>query len=357
MSSVSALTEGALAPHVPWKLMELILYVARHCPFSPLALERLQRVAQEPPGFEVVVRDVEQASNCGHQVAATPTVIFPNGTRIVGTPDIGRLRRVVASLRGQGVSMPNKVWYLEQSRLFKGVPLAEIEHMAHLFHEYDYAPKRLIFGEGDLGDAVYLLKVGHVRLYRLTEDGKEISLAVLGPGDVFGELALFEEMRRSTFAEALDQAHVCAASIDDFTQLMVHRPQLTMMVAREIARRRTEAETRIAGMTYASVKGRLAAVIQHLLEEHGEDLTDGGRRIVLRLSHQELANLVGTSRETCTLELGRLQRAGLITYDQERYLVVPHPERLQPGTLERVLHAIVGTATPAIPQPAASGTH
>ncbi|MDE2572028.1 MAG: cyclic nucleotide-binding domain-containing protein [bacterium] len=327
--------------------MELIVYVARGCPFSPLALARLQHVAQERPGFQVVIRDVKLALAYGHRVAATPTVIFPNGTRIVGTPDAGRLRGILASLSGQGWSMPNKVWYLEQNRLFRGVPLEEIERMAHLFREYDYAPKKLIFGEGDLGDAIYLLKAGHVRLYRLTEDGKEISLAVLGAGDVFGELALFDETRRSTFAETLDQAHVCAASIEDFTQLMAHRPQLTMMVAREIARRRTEAETHIAGMTYASVRGRLAAVIQHLLEEHGEDLRDGGKRLTLRLSHQELANLVGTSRETCTLELGRLQHAGLLAFDEDRYLVAPHPERLQPGTLERVLRALVGGATPA----------
>ncbi|TAM57675.1 cyclic nucleotide-binding domain-containing protein [bacterium] len=324
-------------------IVELILYTAEGCPFSPLALERLRIFAQGTPGVDVEVRDVAQAARYGHRVAATPTIIFPNGWRVVGTPDYGRLRSILAALSGQGRSMPNKVWYLEQSRLFRGVPLDEVERMADLFHEYDYDPKRLIFGEGDLGDAIYLLKVGHVRLYRLTEDGKEISLALLGPGDVFGELALFEETRRSTFAETLDRAHVCAASIEDFTQLMAHRPQLTMMVAREIARRRTEAETRIAGMTYASVRGRLAAALQHLLGEHGEDLPGGGKRITLRLSHQELANLAGTSRETCTVELGRMQRAGLLEFDREHCIVVPCPERLHPGTLERMLHAIVGS--------------
>ncbi|HEY9179630.1 MAG TPA: Crp/Fnr family transcriptional regulator, partial [Candidatus Baltobacteraceae bacterium] len=223
-------------------------------------------------------------------------------------------------------------------RVFRGVPREEIEKYAHLFHEHDYKPKEIVFSEGDLGDAIYLLKTGHVRLYRVTEDGKEITLAILGPGDVFGELALFQEAHRRTFAEAIDAAHICAASVEDFSRLMGHKPQLTMMVANEIVRRRQEAETRIAGLAYGSVRTRLMHALRHLAREHGEPLENGDVRIPLHLSHQELAHLIGTSRETCTIEIGKLQLAGLLRLDDDKCFIV-NPDRLAPSVLDRVLGA------------------
>ena len=321
----------------------IVLYVQDGCPFCATALDRLSRAIQEFSDFEVIVRDRRLAARYGDRVLATPTVVFPNGQRISGTPESDRLSAILGRIAGKGTSVPNKVWYLEQNRMFRGVPLKEIEKFAHLFHEYDYGPKHVVFAQGDLGDAIYLLKTGHVRLYRVTEDGKEITLAILGPGDVFGELALFDETRRETFAETLDQAHICASSVGDFNRLMIHRPQLGAMVAREIARRRKEAETRIAGTAYGTTGGRIKFVLRHLAQEHGTRLPDGSIRIELRLSHQDLANIVGTARETCTLELGKLQRQGLIRADEEHRFVLPEPSRLDLGTFDKLIKAVVGT--------------
>ncbi len=280
-------------------------------------------------------------------MAVSPTLIFPNGQRISGTPDEERLREVLSRMLGTKIT-PNKVWYLEQNRLFHGVPLKEIEKLAHLFHEYDYAPKQIVFGEGDLGDAIYLLKTGHVRLYKMTEEGKEITFAILGPGDVFGELALFDETHRHTFAETIDAAHICATSVNDFTRLMAHRPQLTMMVAREIARRRQAMETRLAGTAYGTIAGRLKFTLRHLAREHGTKLDSGATRIDLRLSHQELANMVGTTRETCTLELGKLQRQGALGFDERHRLLITDVDRLQAGPIDKLIKAVAGTGSGAI---------
>ena len=322
--------------------MPLILYVQEGCPFSPTAIERISTVLRDFKEFRLLTRTLSEAKAAGHRVIATPTLLLPNNTRITGTPGENRLRLVLNHVLGRKVRMPNKVWYLERNRLFHGIPLQEIEKFAHLFREYDYKPKDIVFGEGDLGDAIYLLKTGHVRLYRLTEEGKEITLAILGPGDVFGELALFEEMHRTTFAETLDDSHICAASVDDFSKLMSHRPQLTLMVARQIAHRRNEAETRLAGLAYGSVRGRVSSALRQLADEHGERLEDGSVRINIRLSHQELANIVGTSRESCTIELGRLTKDDVLCIDDEHRIVIRNIERLQPGTLDRLLHAVIG---------------
>ncbi len=323
--------------------MELILYGRRDCAFSKLAEHRVAEVAREFGGIDVSVRERSQADADGARVTATPALILPDGHRLTGTPSVERLRRVIAELLGKEASVPNKVWYLQHSRLFHGVPLKEVEKFAHLFHEHDYEPKQIVFAEGDLGDAVYLLKTGHVRLYRLTEDGKELTLAILGPGDVFGELALFKQARRQTFAEALENSHICAASVDDFTRLMSHKPQLTMMVASEIAKRRSEMETRIAGLAYGSVRARLVHALRHLAREHGEQRPDGNVRISIRLSHQELAQLIGATRETCTIELGKLQQSGGVCFDGERHMVLDL-DKLEPGLFDRVLQGVLGTA-------------
>ncbi len=317
------------------------LYGRADCRFTELARRRIAGVAREFHDVEVRICDRSEAASDGVHVLATPTLVLPDGRRLTGTPSADRLRGVFSELLGKVAPVPNKVWYLQHSRVFHGVPLDEIERYAHLFHEYDVAPNEIVFSEGDLGDAIYLLKTGHVRIYRLTDDGKQLTLAILGPGAVFGELALFQETRRQTFAEALDASHICAASVDDFTRLMGHKPQLTMMVAGEIARRRSEMETRIAGLAYGSVRAKLVHMLRHLAREHGETLHDGRIRIAIRLSHQELAQLVGISRESCTIELGRLQKAGVVTFDNDRFIVV-EAARLEPGILDRVFGRILG---------------
>ena len=317
----------------------IVLYVRRDCQFSKLAVTRVRDAVRSFSALRVFIKDQSEAPSDGVRVVVTPTLLLPDGRRLTGTPSVERLRRVFAQALGKEPTVPNKVWYLERNRVFQGIPREDVERYAHLFHEYDYRAKEIVFSEGDLGDAIYLLKSGHVRLYRSTEDGKELTLAILGPGDVFGELALFKESHRQTFAEAVDASHICAASVEDFTRLMGDKPQLTMMVASEIARRRHDMETRIAGLAYGSVRSRLMHSLRHLAREHGEPLEGGEVRIAVRLSHQELAQLIGTSRETCTLEVGKLQLAGLLRVDDQRCYIV-RPARLAPGILDRVLSTV-----------------
>lgn len=319
--------------------VQLILYVSNDCVFSPIAVDRVRTALRVFRGLNLTVKHQLEARSSGVRIPVTPTLLLPNGHRLTGTPSIERLQRVFAQMLGKEFPVANKVWYLERSLIFRGIPREEIAKYAHLFHERDYNPREIVFSEGDLGDAVYLLKTGHVRLYRATEDGKELTLTILGPGDVFGELALFEESHRQTFAECVDAAHICAASVEDFTRLMGHKPQLTMMVAHEIAHRRQDMETRIAGLAYGSVRLRLMHALRHLAREHGEQLQSDEVCIPIRLSHQELAQLIGTSRETCTIELGKLQLAGRVRFDEDRNLIVK-PERLEPGVLERVIGTV-----------------
>ncbi len=322
--------------------MSCQLYVRKGCPFSPCAIERMTQLASEDARVRFEVRSVDGERDLAGVPLITPTLVLPGGKRVTGTPTLERLRRIVARCLGAPPAVPNKVWFLERNRLFRGVPLDEIEKMAHLFREADYPPNHVIFHEGDLGDAIYLLKTGHVRVYRVTQEGHEATLAVLGPGDVFGELALFDEPQRLTVAQTMDSAHICAASIDDFSSLMRHKPQLTMMVAREIARRRIASETRIAGTALATVRGRVVSVLRHLAEEHGERLPDGSTRIGIRFSHQQIASFAGATREACSVQISRLQRAGVLRTDADHHFVVRDMDALQIGVVDRLIRTAIG---------------
>ncbi len=231
--------------------------------------------------------------------------------------------------------MPNKVWYLQRSRLFGGLPPSDIHPLAQAFRERDYPAGTTIFAAGDPGDSIFLLKTGFVRLYRLTEEGKEVTLSVLGPGDVFGELALFEERERLTNACAMTAVHLCGASVAQFMTLMRGNFVLTYRVAREIARRREEAETRIAGTAFASVRMRLSTVLLTLGEQYGTRLDDGAINVGLRFSHQQLASFAGIARETASAEMSRLQREGLIRVEPDRSITLLDLERLKPSPLYR----------------------
>lgn len=304
----------------------------------------MTQMASEDPRLGFEVRNLDRERFDAGSPLVTPVLVLPNGRRVTGTPTMEALRTILDRFLKGVKPLPNKVWFLERNRLFRGVPLDEIEKMAHLFRESDYAPKHVIFHEGDLGDAIYLLKTGHVRVFRLTEDGREATLAVLGPGDVFGELALFDESHRLTMAQTMDHAHICAASIEDFGALMRHKPQLTMMVAREMARRRTASETRIAGTAHATVRGRVVSVLRYLAEEHGEVLPDGSVRIGIRFSHQQIASFAGATREACSVQLSRLQRAGIIATDDHHFFVVRDLDMLRIGVIDRLIRSAVGSS-------------
>lgn len=230
--------------------------------------------------------------------------------------------------------MANEVWCLPH-KLLQSMSQDEMRRLAPLLTESKYGARSIIFEAGDPGDRVYFVWEGHVRLYRAHEDGKEISLGILSKGDIFGELALFGVTERQTFAESMDNVTLCSARTNDFLRVMSHMPQLTLRIAEIVGKRRLLAEMLVDGLAHATVRGRLLMVLRRLVEDFGAPC-EGGTRINLRLSHQDLASLAGTTRETCSLEMGILQRQGIVHTTGEHYIVVPDVQKLAPGVIDRI---------------------
>lgn len=205
----------------------------------------------------------------------------------------------------------NKVWYLKKSRLFERVTEDAVANSEHLFTQIPYAKRTLIFEQGDVGRLVYIVKIGRVRLARATEDGKEVTVAILGPGDLFGEEVVFTDVVRTTFAVCLEDSLLCTARGEDLYGLMTRHASLALNVANYLREQRDEALAVVEDLASLKVPDRLAKLLERLAAEHGVP-ADDGVAIDLPLTHADIASLIGSTRETVTSQLTLLAREGRI---------------------------------------------
>jgi CRP/FNR family transcriptional regulator, cyclic AMP receptor protein len=203
----------------------------------------------------------------------------------------------------------NKVWYLQRNRLFAEATESEVADNEHLFTMCEMARGTHVFDQGDSTRVIYLVKRGAVRIARETEDGKEVTVALLGPGDLFGEETLFEDKPRTTNAIVVEDALLCQTRAEDLFALLSRDPALALNVAKVLSGRLDEAQATMEDLAYTKVGERILHLLRKLAAEHGVPCT-GGTRIDLRLTHADIASLVGSTRETVSVEMGRLAEAG-----------------------------------------------
>ena len=216
----------------------------------------------------------------------------------------------------------NKVWYLRQNRLFASAGDDAIASGTTIFQVCIYPKRSRVFDQGDPARQVYLIKRGKVRITRLTADGKDVTVAVLGAGDLFGEETLFDQQPRTTHAVCIEECLLCIASADDLFALLAGNPTLALNVAKILSDRLVDASATMEDLAYAKVPDRIVHLIDRLAVEHGVP-TAAGTLIDLRLTHADIASLIGSTRETVSLEMAALVRAGTILTDGKR-LTIPH---------------------------------
>jgi CRP/FNR family transcriptional regulator len=205
----------------------------------------------------------------------------------------------------------NKIWYLKKNRLFANAPVDAVVEGADIF-TMQLLPKRsTLFDQGDATKVVYLIKRGRVRIARNTADGKEVTVAILGPGDMFGEDALFGGIERTTVATCLEETLICKAHADDLFALLAGNSALALNVAQMLSDRLGDASATIEDLAYAKISDRLVNLFDRLAAELGRT-TDEGTLLDVRLTHQDIASIIGSTRETVSLELNQLVRAGQI---------------------------------------------
>lgn len=203
--------------------------------------------------------------------------------------------------------------------LFRGTSDADAQRIARLCGERRFPAGATIFQKGDAGDSLYIVKEGLVRLLSLSEKGAETILHLFKAGDVFGELILSED-RRAFSAVAATDVLVTVVSRKSFVDILAAVPRVGENFIRLLSRRLTKVEREFAGFGHTWSYHRLALVLLSLAREHGVE-TPKGTKIAVRLTHDDLAKLIGTTRETVTTQMSRLSRKGLVRREGRAIMV------------------------------------
>jgi CRP/FNR family transcriptional regulator, cyclic AMP receptor protein len=183
-----------------------------------------------------------------------------------------------------------------------------------------------VFHEGDRSDACYIVRSGDLRVTREHPDGRAIALATLGPGDIFGELAMLDGEARSASVEALSECELLALPAGDVRRMLQSSSEITVKLVVALTRRLREANERIARQSFQTVPSRVAGVLSQLIAE--ETPLEGGDGITIRMTQADLAQLAGTSRESVSRFLAVLERAGVVHVGRGRVTVL-EPRRLR----------------------------
>lgn len=215
----------------------------------------------------------------------------------------------------------NKVWYLRQNRLFREATEEGIVAYEHLFTMCEMPRGTLVFDCGDSERVIYFVKRGTVRIVRETPDGKDVTVALLGAGDLFGEESLFNAKARTTHAVVVDDALLCTSRAEDLFALLSRDPALALNVAKVLSERLDDAQSTMEDLAYARVGDRIEHLYHKLAVEHGVPVK-GGLRVDVRLTHADVASLVGSTRETVSVEIAKLVDAGRLKH-AGRAIVVP----------------------------------
>ena len=189
-----------------------------------------------------------------------------------------------------------------------------------------FAPGEVVFREGDDSDTCYVVHGGHARAIREHPDGRQITLATFGPGDIFGELAMFDDERRSATVEATDDLDVLAILGGDMRRLLRRHPDMAVKLVISISRRLRAANERLARQSFQTVQSRVAAVLAQLVEQARAEGA-GDRDVQVVATQADLAKLAGSSRESASRFLAVLERAGVISQGRGR-LTVHDPDAL-----------------------------
>jgi len=190
-----------------------------------------------------------------------------------------------------------------------------------------FASGQVIFREGDESDTCYVVRRGHCRAIRENTDGRTIALAHFGPGDIFGELAMFDDERRSATIETLDDVSAIAIAGSDMRRLLREHADIAVKLVIGVARRLREANQRLTNQSFQTVQSRVAGVLLRLVEQARTEGA-GERDVVLQVTQAKIAELAGSSRESASRFLANLERAGIITQGRGR-VTVHDPEALK----------------------------
>jgi len=209
---------------------------------------------------------------------------------------------------------------LSKVPIFSGLAENELSFLAQRALPRHYLAGEIIFGEGEPCSGLYVVKSGHVRIFKSSASGREQVLSIDGPGSSMAELPVFDGGNYPASASAIDDANLLFVSKQDFQALCLAHPQVALKVLRVVGGRLRRLVGIIEELSFTTVRHRLASFLVRLAQKEGRR-SAAGVVITLPVSNQELASQIGTVRELVSRNLSRLQAEGMITIDGREVVV------------------------------------
>lgn len=215
----------------------------------------------------------------------------------------------------------NKIKCMKELALFTTLDFTEREKIGVLAGKKVYRKNEIIFHDGDSAHTIYLIKYGRVRLFKVSEGGKEITLDILKGDDIFGENTFFEENARHTMhAQAMEETFICSCNKEHLA-ILLQNPQTALKIIQLLGGKLNNYTDKVAGIAFRDVKGRIAAMLLRLAGEYGKPAPEG-TIIDIDLTHQDIASLVNASRVMVTNVLGDLRQEGAIATRGHQFILL-----------------------------------
>jgi len=230
-----------------------------------------------------------------------------------------------------GASDEDTAALLSRVPVFETLGPEELARVAEVAVPRSFEAGTVVFREGDQSDTCYVIRAGNARAIREHADGRTITLANFGSGDIFGELAMFDDERRSATVEVLDDLEAVAILGPDMRRLMREHPEISAQLVISLGRRLREANRRIARQSFQTVQGRVASALRELVARAQAD-GGGGEHVRVIATQAVIAQLAGSSRESASRFLAELERAGVIVQGRGELTVV------DPAALDRYVY-------------------
>lgn len=221
---------------------------------------------------------------------------------------------------------------MDERELLRNVPIfseltePDVATLARVATRRRYPKDTVVFFENEEGDFFFMILEGRIKVTILGDDGREIILSVLGAGDFFGEMALLDNEPRSATAIAIEESELLSLHRTDFQNVISDNRGIMSALIRILTSRLRRANHQISTLALLDVYGRVARVMLDMAREEGKRLKDG-RIAFRRATHQEIANRIGTTRETVTRMLKDLERHGLIRVEGKEIVLQPDFEK------------------------------
>ncbi|MBL7808063.1 MAG: Crp/Fnr family transcriptional regulator [Saprospiraceae bacterium] len=214
------------------------------------------------------------------------------------------------------------LWHLENidvTHLLCPTKLGNEELMAQKKH-YRFKKGDVVYVPDDLSDRIFFITEGQIKISVMNDEGKEITKAILGRGEVFGELAMLGEQKRHDYATALEDTDTCVVTLEELRSLMRDRSEINLFFMKIFGGRQLEMERRLESLIFRDSRSRIVEFLVNMARNKGQRV---GYEWVIRkpVTHQEIANLTATSRQTVTTTLNDLRYKKLLTFNRSRLLI------------------------------------